>query len=221
MSGRARDERADERRGSGRGRARRSGAGLLSTLVGAGLLVVLGFALGVVAGLVLEEPALLFDYVAGRATSVPIAAAPSPALPAPADVAAGPPPAPARSEEGIAALEATAAAPAEAPAAVPAEAPEPEPPPAAELDAALATDAPPRGFAVQVGAFADPLIAEELADALRNRGFAVYVAPTSDGNPSSWRVRVGPLATRAEAEEVAQRLERDRLPTWVLAEDPR
>jgi cell division septation protein DedD len=34
-----------------------------------------------------------------------------------------------------------------------------------------------------------------------------------------WRVRVGPIAGRQEAEELALRLKRqDRLPTWVLPE---
>jgi DedD protein len=74
-------------------RARRERPGLASTLVGAGLLVVLGFALGVVAGLVLEEPDLVLDYLAGRTTSVEVAA------PA-GDVAAAPPAAGAEAEGG-------------------------------------------------------------------------------------------------------------------------
>jgi cell division protein FtsN len=36
-----------------------------------------------------------------------------------------------------------------------------------------------------------------------------------------WRVRVGPVATREQADEVASKLAREKLPTWVLAEGPR
>jgi cell division septation protein DedD len=34
-------------------------------------------------------------------------------------------------------------------------------------------------------------------------------------------VRVGPVATREKADELAAKLEREKLPTWVLAEGPR
>jgi cell division septation protein DedD len=47
----------------------------------------------------------------------------------------------------------------------------------------------------------------------------VYLAPT-EGEPTSWRVRVGPHRTRPEAERTARRLETaEKLPTWVLGED--
>src|SRR5690606_10287148 len=53
---------ADEAPPRGR-RERRRTPSLASALAGATLLVVLGFALGVVGGLVMEEPDLLLDYV--------------------------------------------------------------------------------------------------------------------------------------------------------------
>jgi hypothetical protein len=34
-------------------------------------------------------------------------------------------------------------------------------------------------------------------------------------------VRVGPVATREEAQRLASQLEREKLPTWVLAEGRR
>jgi len=69
-----------------------------------------------------------------------------------------------------------------------------------------------------VGAFAEKSAAEALAKSLRAHGYSVYLSPT-DGNPTSWRVRVGPLGTRPEAERTARKLEiAEKLPTWVLGE---
>jgi cell division septation protein DedD len=187
-------------------RGRRRGPGILSALAGATLLVAVGFALGVVGGLVLEEPGLLVDYVTGRTTAVAVDGE----TPAP-DVAASPPPAaePALPEARVAS-EPTSL--------------EPAPPAVAEPDPRLAmaarSEAPARGFAVQVGAFADAGAAEQLARRLRARGLPVYLAPSTGADPR-WRVRVGPLPSRAEAEQMAKRLEQEeRLGTWVLAESP-
>ena len=84
-------------------------------------------------------------------------------------------------------------------------------------DAADATP-PTSGFAVQVGAFSEKRAAQSLADSLRERGYRVYLSPT-ESDPASWRVRVGPHATRPEAEKTARRLESaQKLPTWVLGE---
>jgi len=70
-----------------------------------------------------------------------------------------------------------------------------------------------------VGAFSEKSAATALADSLRAKGYTVYLAPT-DGKPTSWRVRVGPVGTRPEAEKAARRLETaEKLPTWVLGED--
>ena len=212
--GRAGDERTATRRAR-----RQGGPTLLSALFGAGLLVVLGFARGIVAGLMLEEPLLLLDYVTGKTRSVALAPAARPEAPAavaspapaPPDVAArapgSPPPEP--------------AVPASAPAPLPAEAP-PRP---SEASAAPAAPQPPdqastdRGFSVQVGAFADSGPAAQLARRLEGKGLPVYVSPSAGTDARKWRVRVGPLATRDEAERVAARLEKqEKLPTWVMVE---
>jgi cell division septation protein DedD len=186
-------------------RRRRRGPGIFSALAGATLLVAVGFALGVVGGLVLEEPGLLVDYVTGRTTAVALGGEA-----APPDVAASPPAASPTPEAPV--------------ASGPAAAVLPPPSPAAEPDSRLALaptpEAPARGFAVQVGAFADAGAAEQLAKRLRGRGLPVYLAP-STGADARWRVRVGPLRTRADAEQMAKRLEQEeRLGTWVLAESP-
>lgn len=75
----------------------------------------------------------------------------------------------------------------------------------------------PRIFAIQVGAFGDPLLAASLAEDLRSTGYSVQVLePLEDDR---WRVRVGPLSQRLVAEEMALRLKREnRLPTWILDE---
>lgn len=75
----------------------------------------------------------------------------------------------------------------------------------------------PKIFAIQVGAFGDPLLAASLAEDLRSTGYPVQVLePLEDDR---WRVRVGPLSPRVVAEEMALRLKREnRLPTWILDE---
>jgi len=74
-------------------------------------------------------------------------------------------------------------------------------------------------FAVQVGAFGDAASAEKLAATLRRKGFPAFVSPSTGDAGARWRVRVGPLATRPEADRTAARLKaEERLPTWVVEE---
>ncbi len=206
-------------------RARRRGPGWVSALLGAGLLIVLGFGLGVIAGLIMEETDLILDYAAGRTESVAVEVSAVPAAPggvvaATPDVAARPapgggiteaphdpdPPAARTSVDGVPAFEDGGAD------SVPGN---------VEARPGAASDTPAAGFAVQVGAFAEASAAEHLARRLRERGLPVYVAPSASGDAGRWRVRVGPLATRAEAEGLAGRLEREeQLATWVLTESP-
>lgn len=210
-------------------RSRRAGPGLASALLGGGLLIALGFGLGIVAGLLLEEPDLILDYAAGRTQDVTLEgdagaggfdtlAAPVP------DVAARPPldpgaTRPATAPDGLAEAS-SVAAPAEfdtAGARPGGAAPDPGPDPAGGL--AAPAHAPSGGFAVQVGAFAEASAAEQLASRLRAAGLPVYVAPSVDGDAERWRVRVGPTASREEAEQLARRLEHEQqLSTWVLNE---
>jgi cell division septation protein DedD len=86
---------------------------------------------------------------------------------------------------------------------------------------AVSSAPPAGGFAVQVGAFATGAAADGLAAELRKLGHPAYVADEG-GNGARFKVRVGPIASRADADELADRLKRDqRLPTWVLARDAR
>jgi hypothetical protein len=75
----------------------------------------------------------------------------------------------------------------------------------------------PFEFSIQVGAFGDATRAASLAEHLTSTGYPVQILEPDEDD--RWRVRVGPIAGRQEAEELALRLKRqDRLPTWVLPE---
>ena len=181
----------------------RSGPGWLVTLFGAALLVAAGFAVGLVVGAVREEPAMWLQYVTGKSAT----------LPAPAAAPLAPPPAP-------------AAAPAREPREV--APPIVAPPSQAVLAPAAPSEplpsvgsAPAAGtrFAVQVGAFSQSSEAEKLEAQLKRKGLPAYVQPATGAPDSRWRVRIGPLASRDEADRVATKLKtQDKLPVWVLEE---
>lgn len=69
---------------------------------------------------------------------------------------------------------------------------------------------------VQVGAFADPAKAREVRLKVERAGLKTYthVAETKDGRRT--RVRVGPFATRAEAEKAAEKIRKLDLPVSIL-----
>jgi cell division septation protein DedD len=173
--------------------------------------VAAGFAVGIVAGISWEEPALVFDYVTGDTEQVDwslidpltdseeaVAGRSEEPLP---EVAAPPPRAVVESK----ALPARPHAGTEA-ASAPVDSPDVRKP------------MPGGGFSVQVGAFSDSQAAHALADALRAQGFRVYLS-RGEGDGAAWRVRVGPVQTRADAEREARRLKsRENLPTWILSE---
>jgi DedD protein len=157
------------------------------------LLAVPGFALGLFAGVVWREPALVASHLLGSTREV-----------------AAEPAAPARSTAGAAARDVAAPPPA-APAAAPPARRAPEP--------AAGAPAAPARVEIQVGAFAESAPAEKLAGALRRKGFPAFVSPSTGEAGSRWRVRVGPLPSREEAERTAARLKaEERLPTWVVEE---
>jgi cell division septation protein DedD len=201
---------------------RSSGPGWLATAGGALLLIALGFGVGIVAGTAYQEPDLLADHLAGRTTEVALGPEEGPAR-AP-DVAA---PAPATAHEPVAALgqgalaespeaELAAAPPASAAAAVPAGAPKtPERPAPAARSKPSAAKSPAAGsFSVQVGAFSSEKAARQLAGELGKQGYTAYLM--DEGNGARWKVRVGPIGSRSEAEAVSKRLKtQQRLPTWI------
>ena len=183
--------------------------------VGLMLLAIPGFALGLLAGVVWEEPGLLFSHVLGRTTEVvwsrPAAEGadelPDVAAPAPGVTRMRPEVLSPDGREavpgGVAASPATAATPASA-------------------NQRTLPPTRPTGarFAVQVGAFTESATAERLAKRLQASGFSAYVSPGVSAGSARWRVRVGPHRTREQADDTAARLKaQEKLPTWVLDEN--
>jgi cell division septation protein DedD len=196
---------------SGRQRESGSGSSWLATAVGLTFLIAAGFGVGMVAGVVWEDPGLIFAYLTGDTEEVAWdgSGATEP------DVAAAAPTraeAPERVVDPQLRREAASAPPAPRPTVPPIDPPAPSPPPVAM--------APAGGVAVQVGAFETSEAAERLKDSLSSKGFPVYVSPGTKSGSARWRVRVGPMATREEAEATAERLKKkEKLPTWILSED--
>jgi cell division septation protein DedD len=83
--------------------------------------------------------------------------------------------------------------------AVPKPAAAPAKPPVAAVPKPAATGV---GFALQVGAFGKEPDANALRDKLRGNGFSAFVEPVSTDNGRLFRVRVGPVASRAEADQL-------------------
>jgi DedD protein len=183
--------------------------------------------------------------IPGKGTVKPLAVPPAPAATAPAPAATATPADKVAAAASLAPKEeilpSKPAAAASAPAAVKPEAkpevkptPKPEPKPAAKpepkpvanADAARASallngSTPPAAEAegrlvVQVGAFADVAKAREARLKLEKAGLKTYtqVAETKDGKRI--RVRVGPFATKAEAEKAAGKIKSLDLPAAIL-----
>jgi len=139
--------------------------------------------------------------------SAPPAAAPAPAASTaavPASPAVTPqalPPEPARPAPKPAATESrpVAATPAEPKPAPPA-ASKPVPPAPKPAEAAPAASG--TGFAVQLGAFSSATDANALRDRVRNAGFSAFVEQVRTDKGTLNRVRVGPVASRAEADRL-------------------
>jgi len=174
----------------------RGAPGRLAAAAGLVLLVVAGFAVGMLAGLAWEEPGLMFSYLSGGTEEVVWSA--------------GVP-------EGQA-VEVAEAPPRDARPADPQMRRKRER--TAETETPPVAAAPVGSLAVQVGAFKTSQAAERLATSLRDKGFPVYVSPGVKAGEARWRVRVGPLTTREEAESAAAQLKKvEKLPTWILSED--
>lgn len=174
---------------------RRRTSGWLATLLGAGFLVLLGFAVGMVVGASVEDPDLIASVMAGQAQEV--------GLP-PEDTIAG--------RLGVPAEE--------APRPLGAVRREPAPPPVAAAPPTQTRRATQGRFSIQVGAFREESPAQGLVRQLESGGFKAYIVGSNEGSGQRWRVRVGPVVSRGEADELARRLKRDEgLPTWVVADE--
>jgi DedD protein len=194
-----------------------AGTGWLATLSGALLLLAVGFAVGLLAGTVWEAPDLVMAYLAGRTTELPLAQ----------EISADPvEPAEAPKRESHARPLGARAVPPELPsagvAAEGARVSAPPPPPPAEPPAPRPGSPAPGGLCDPGGALRDATAAAAAAGKLKARGFSAYVHGGEGAGPASFRVRVGPVASREEATRLASKLKSDlRLPTWILSPDSR
>ncbi len=144
------------------------------------------------------------------------AAAETPAAqptPAASTASAAPATAPVRSEQlpPEPARPVAAAAKPEPKPEAPKPAPKPEPKPEAPKPVAAAPAKPEApaapaasnvGFAVQLGAFAQAADANALRDKVRAAGFSAFVEQVRTDNGTLNRVRVGPVASRAQADQL-------------------
>lgn len=210
---------------------RASSPSWLASLMGAVFLISAGFMLGLVVGVVKEEPELVMGHLSGQSEEIrwseqeaeqgmPDVSARGPLL----DEAEEPPVNQPWADDTIA-LDPPIAivAAAEDRASRGYEAPQPRLisslPAPAKAAPKITRSVQSRGYSVQVGAFSESSAADRVLDDLRSKGFSVYITPSAGSRDGRWRVRVGPMDTRAEALEVAQQLKtQERLPTWVLSE---
>jgi DedD protein len=110
-----------------------------------------------------------------------------------------------------------AAAPAAAPTAAAAAPPLAPPAPAsAATAAAAAKPATEARYVVQVGAFADRAAAQKTRERVEQLGLKTYTQVVETAGGPRTRVRVGPLATRDEADKAAAKLKAAGLPAAVL-----
>jgi DedD protein len=70
---------------------------------------------------------------------------------------------------------------------------------------------------VQVGAYADAAKLRDARAKVEQMGLKTYTQVVEGESGSRTRVRVGPFASRAEADAVAAKVKRTGLPTAVLA----
>ncbi len=82
------------------------------------------------------------------------------------------------------------------------------------------TEAISPGFAVQVGSFTNPDNAERLKNQLQSAGFSVFSFDEPVGERTIWRVRVGTVETREEAEALLIRLREDANLQGIVVSQP-
>jgi cell division septation protein DedD len=179
--------------------SKHEGGGWILSAFGALLLVTAGFSFGLISGALWEERDLVADYVLGQTEEVVLAEASMEPE--------------AIEEEQPFGL---GAGKEREPVTKPAESSKETSPPAVSAP-------PPMGnFEIQVGAFSKEDPANSLARELKSKGYPVNIAyqEPERGKDPRWRVRVGPVKTRAEAESLSVRLKKEqKLPTWILSEE--
>jgi DedD protein len=111
-------------------------------------------------------------------------------------------------------VEKVAIVPASAPAAMPV--PVPVPPPKATAAAASGSPAETARYVVQAGAYSEAGKLHEARAKLEKLGLKTYTQVVESDKGPRTRIRVGPYATRAEAETVAAKVRNSGLPAALL-----
>jgi cell division septation protein DedD len=186
--------------------SRQQGSRRVSTLGGLAMLAIPGFALGALAGIVWEDPGLVAAYLFGATEEVAWSGSSTDAG------AKTPPPVAVNSP-----VTATAPNPKKTASAKPTARPAPKSKPRVSPPIRNIASG---NVAIQVGAFSERAAAQRLAKDLRGKGFPVLIVPGDGSGTPRYRVRVGPLGSRDEAEQTAAQLKRDeKLPTWIVEDD--
>ena len=88
--------------------------------------------------------------------------------------------------------------------------------PVAAPTAPGASPASGQGFVVQVAALNVRSEAEAIAKRLVAKGYAAFVQTPSNGTPAVFRVRIGPVSTRQEADTLAAKLQKEeQFKPWI------
>ncbi len=208
-------------------------------LIGGGaVLCLLGFGLGVLIGVLFEEPNLLVGHMAGDSQEVRLeSTTPSEEKPANEKIEAPTEPVTAPVAPRDASREEEIVAKAEAPQTSMAK-PSAHPtqnsvalrdvvsgaakgallPAVSAAKSDTGTSVATGKFVIQVGAFSNDTQAAEMVKRLQGKGYDSFVA-SGEGGDARWRVRVGPFQSREVAEQMATKLkQQEKLPTWILAE---
>jgi DedD protein len=90
-------------------------------------------------------------------------------------------------------------------ASEPAATPPPQPPSPARAEPSSTQGA---GWAVQIGSFANPDNARRLVEELRGQGHTAFISTSGSGANARHKVRIGPQASRTQADRLAARLKR-------------
>ncbi len=145
-------------------------------------------------------PATLADKSAG--TSVPESPAPDAAKDAAPAVSGSPVTAPAAAAQAPAKAQTPPSADTGKPAAAK---------PVADRPPKPAASAPSKahGFDVQLAAFSDDKGANALVNRLKKSGYDAFTEPVSTSKGTLWRVRVGPFASRDDANATRDKLKRE------------
>ncbi|MEA2094441.1 MAG: SPOR domain-containing protein [Pseudomonadota bacterium] len=92
---------------------------------------------------------------------------------------------------------------------------QPKPPPKPKPAPATATGT----WVIQLGSFSQQLNAQGLRDRIRKTGNTAFLREINTGGRHTWRVLVGPLPNRGEAEKLRDKLNREHHLTGIVIEN--